>query len=284
MLMETEALSSAVDRDVLIKWATDRGCMDDRRDESVKATNAQMLHFDWEDRRSRQTEEEIKSILQGPAGGRCDSLGLLKVVLSGVSPAIIGNSSLVVRPAHGKEDDSASSHHQEESKSKSSGDPLKTKGDLGDKISTSRFPSSFVDAPKKSVDKVDELTTKLRDLLIPSSEDKVSQETVVQEGVLELPILVGEYKKPRDVKDRGTDTNQLRMYLVSSVKFLEAIGITGVPVYGMQTEGPIAAISAAVMKNGVCILIVYVVVGVLQRHTADRIYCTVRPPLRAADD
>ena len=273
---------------VLIKWTTDRGCTDDDiHEEAVKARTLQSFHSRWADRRAKRTTEEVKLVLQGPASGRCDSLGRLKVILSDISPAMIRNYSLVVRPALGKEDDSAASHHEERSKSKSSSDPSNNEGDLGDNISNARFPSSFVDVPGKAApaDKVDELTRQMQNLPTPSSEEKAAQDNNAQEkAILELPILVGEYKRVKDDKDRGTGTNQLRMNLTSSIKFLEAIGITGVPVYGVQTEGPIAAVSAAVMKNGVCILTVYVVVGVVQKHIADRVYSIACPPLRAADD
>ena len=91
---------------------------------------------------------------------------------------------------------------------------------------------------------VDEVTAQLQNLY--TTGDK-------EQAVLELPIFVGEYKvlkRPADLKGRQTGTNQLRMYLTASAKLLEAVGITGVPVYGVQTEGPIAAISAAVVKKG----------------------------------
>ena len=273
---------------LLLSWARDRGCTNgDRHEEADKAGAFQSFHAKWARRREERTTEEVKLVLQGPASGRCDSLGRLKVILPEVSPAMIGNYSLVVRPAHGKEDDDAASHHEEGSKSKSNSDPPKDEKDLGDNISNSRFPSSFVDVPGKSAlaDTVDELSRQLRNLPTPSSEEKAAQEkTAKEKAILELPILVGEYKRVKDEKDRGTGTNQLRMYLTSSVKFLEAIGITRVPVYGVQTEGPIAAISAAVMKNGVCILTIYVVVGVVQKHTANQVYSIARPPLRAADN
>ena len=85
--------------------------------------------------------------------------------------------------------------------------------------------------------------------------------------VLGLPILVGEYKRGTNgMTDeareaaRETGTNQLRMYLTAAVKYMEAIGITGIPVYGVQTDGPIAVFSAAVIKGEyrVCTVIVYV--------------------------
>ncbi|KAF8545941.1 hypothetical protein OG21DRAFT_1589690 [Imleria badia] len=64
---------------------------------------------------------------------------------------------------------------------------------------------------------------------------------------LELPILAVNYKKASDSMTKGT--NQLRMYLTASVKFLQAVGITDVPVYGVQTDGPIVVLPAAVLRD-----------------------------------
>ena len=88
------------------------------------------------------------------------------------------------------------------------------------------------------------------------------------------PFLFG-----RNETGREMGTSQTRMYLTASVKYLEAIGITGVPVYGVQTEGPFAVSSAAVIKGeyGVCTVIVL-------GHTADGVYSTECPSVRAAGD
>jgi hypothetical protein len=64
---------------------------------------------------------------------------------------------------------------------------------------------------------------------------------------LELPILTAEYKKASDNLMKGT--NQLRMYLTASVKFLQAIGITNIAVYGVQTDGPIVVLPAAILGD-----------------------------------
>ena len=281
MLEEIQVLTNTLHPRIAREWARARGCTEgDRQNDAEKGALMNMLSIAWSGRRSKRTEQEVRFVLRGPVSGRCDSLGRLKVVLPKVFPTMLGSCSLEVRPALGKEDDSAPSHYEEESKSIS--DLSKDKADLEDNISNSRFPSSFVDAPEKfiPVDKADELISRLRDLPTRSSKERAVQEQVV----LDLPILVGEYKRPADDKGRGIGTNQLRMNLTSSVKFLEAVGITGVPVYGVQMEGPIAAISAAVMKNGVCILTVYVMASAVQKHTADQVYSTARQSLRAADD
>jgi hypothetical protein len=37
------------------------------------------------------------------------------------------------------------------------------------------------------------------------------------------------------------------MYLTASVKFLQAVGITNIPVYGVQTDGPVVGLLPAVL-------------------------------------
>ena len=64
---------------------------------------------------------------------------------------------------------------------------------------------------------------------------------------LELPILVVEYKKASDNMMKAT--NQVRMYLTASVKFLQAVGIANTPVYGVQTDEPIVVLPAAVPRD-----------------------------------
>ncbi|KAF8139647.1 hypothetical protein EV363DRAFT_1579207 [Boletus edulis] len=56
-----------------------------------------------------------------------------------------------------------------------------------------------------------------------------------------------EYKKVSDDLVKGT--NQLRMYLTASVKFLQAVGIRNVPVYGVQTDGSVVVLPAAVLRD-----------------------------------
>ena len=104
-----------------------------------------------------------------------------------------------------------------------------------------------------STNAVDEAAEQLQD--IHTTDNK-------EQAVLELPILVGEYKKPPDVRGLQISTNQIRMHLTASAKFLEAVGISGIPVYGIQIDGPIASISASVVKKGVCIPIKYVLMSV----------------------
>ncbi|KAL4066229.1 hypothetical protein V8B97DRAFT_1981308, partial [Scleroderma yunnanense] len=53
---------------------------------------------------------------------------------------------------------------------------------------------------------------------------------------LSLPILIAEYKK-KDDSGIFKAMNQCRIYLVSALRFLEALGITGQPVFGLVTKG-----------------------------------------------
>ena len=64
---------------------------------------------------------------------------------------------------------------------------------------------------------------------------------------LELPLLVAEYK--RNGQNAVVGTNQLRMYLTAAVKFLAALGIYDFFVFGVQSDGPVVALPAAVMRK-----------------------------------
>ncbi|OJA12707.1 hypothetical protein AZE42_02878 [Rhizopogon vesiculosus] len=63
-----------------------------------------------------------------------------------------------------------------------------------------------------------------------------------------LPGLLSEYKK----KDKSTIAkamNQMRTYLVSAIRFLDALGITEQPVFGLVVNGRLGAITMAWQKN-----------------------------------
>lgn len=66
---------------------------------------------------------------------------------------------------------------------------------------------------------------------------------------LDLPLLVVEHKKEGDESQTIKATNQMRMYLTASVKFLQAVGITGFVVYGMVTAGSRVSFPAAVLTD-----------------------------------
>ena len=66
-----------------------------------------------------------------------------------------------------------------------------------------------------------------------------------------LPVLVSEYKK-RDELTIAKAMNQMRTYLVSSLRFLAALGLTEEPVFGLIVNGTHGAVTMAWQKNEVC--------------------------------
>ncbi|KAL4061822.1 hypothetical protein J3A83DRAFT_4115705, partial [Scleroderma citrinum] len=58
----------------------------------------------------------------------------------------------------------------------------------------------------------------------------------IRSDSISLPILIAEYKK-KDGSGIFKAMNQCRIYLVSALRFLEALGITGQPVFGLVTKG-----------------------------------------------
>jgi hypothetical protein len=66
-----------------------------------------------------------------------------------------------------------------------------------------------------------------------------------------LPVLLAEYKK-KDTSAISTAMNQMRMYQVSAVTFLSALGITDQPVFGPVVNGTLGAITMAWKTNDVC--------------------------------
>ena len=262
-------------------WVKAHGAeISERGKETSMRAQVQILFADWLNRRASidEVKAENDSICKGPLGGRCDSLGQIMVKVTGVSTADVEKSSLVVHPTREKVDNITAPQPQHEggSKAKSTGGkPSITKNGLGDTISNGYTCVGVELKNERSQDPVDKITAQMQ-------KAGISDETNDKESIaLAIPILVGEHKRLTDGTSRETGTNQLRMYLTSAVKYLEAIGITGVPVYGVQTDGPIAVFSAAVIKGeyGVCTVIVYVL-----GHTADGVYSTECPSVRAAGD
>lgn len=69
---------------------------------------------------------------------------------------------------------------------------------------------------------------------------------------LDLPLLAAAHKKQGGEAHDIKAIDCVRMHLTASVKFLEAVGITGFIVYGLLTDGPRVSFPAAVMtENGV---------------------------------
>ena len=248
----------------VFKWMKDRGrSFFDAGDENIKGAGIQSHIFYW----SRSIELRLKQqngfLRSDPCSGQCHWLGRLKVVLPGISLSLIDRSLLVMRSPRVGEDNSTVPQTEGQSKPKFSDvPPKKEENEPGCNKCDWDLPLKF-DGPAPVIN-VKELGAQL------------------QKVALEIPVFVGEYKRSTDMKGRKTGINQMRMYLTASVKYLEAVGISGVPVYGVLMEGPIAAIHAAVMKGEVCISIV--LADVIQMHTTYQICPTECLCLRAADN
>jgi len=66
-----------------------------------------------------------------------------------------------------------------------------------------------------------------------------------------LPVLLSEYKK-RNESTIAKAMNQVRTNLVSALRFLDALGITDQPVFGLVVNGCLGAVTMGWLKNEVC--------------------------------
>jgi hypothetical protein len=73
---------------------------------------------------------------------------------------------------------------------------------------------------------------------------------------IQIPVLVAEYKKT-STSGISTAVNQMRIYQVSAVTFLSALGITGQPVFGLIVNGTLGAITMAWKTSDVCAASIY---------------------------
>ena len=214
----------------------------------------------WRRERNAETEAQMISQLgQLPSTGRCDAMGRLLVELHNLSlPEDVGHLLLVVCPAgkHGGR------RTNSEANTTANGPNAQTRH-WGQSEASTETPSSSLTVPGASFG----AETGMNGIhyTIPSSSFSTSMQTHEQKmadklgfkvqdlrlgpdtAYLELPILIVEYKKDSDNLMKGT--NKLRMYLTASVKFLQAVGITNIPVYGVQTDGPIVVLPAAVIRD-----------------------------------
>ena len=234
---------------------THEGTDDEVSDELHEDLKIRIASNNWRKTILVTNNGEAELIHTGPSSGRCDALGELIVHLEGVSPTGVNKSSLVVRSTCEKEDQSAASQYDGVSRAKLD----EIQSDRGENnlanVSNGHYcldKELEKDSPQGPVDKMTEQMQKLRT-------------TDNESTALGLPILVGGYKRPTDMSGCETGRNQTRMNLTASVKYLESIGIIGVPVYGVYMEGPFALFSAAVVKGKykVCTAIVYVLMGVV---------------------
>ncbi|KIK36324.1 hypothetical protein CY34DRAFT_527904 [Suillus luteus UH-Slu-Lm8-n1] len=73
---------------------------------------------------------------------------------------------------------------------------------------------------------------------------------------IQIPVLVAEYKKT-STSGISTAMNQMRIYQVSAVTFLSALGITGQPVFGLVANGTLGGITMAWKSDDVCAASIY---------------------------
>lgn len=193
-----------------------------------------------------------------PSTGRCDALGRLLVELPNVAFAGISKVQLVVRAA------GQTSPPGGMTKGKSSTKKSTVREEPSTKISENSLTVPNVSAgatmtpkgtryniPSSSISSSSPPMVKGEAILMDSTNALTSDVQKLQIGSnnvrLELPVLAVEYKRASDSAMKGT--NQLRMYLTASVKFLQAIGIKNVPVYGAQTSGPLVVLPVAILKD-----------------------------------
>ena len=242
----------------LTKWVRTRGGPSSAYQERINVGYVATQHFAWTQKIGKETEnQKISKLGQFPSTGRCDALGRLLVEVPGVSSKILGQFSLCVRAATKSKQEKAEnkapgsqsmvqaiprgrSEKSAQVSARSSTIPDNsgaTGAETGGKRYTMLSSSSPSSMQYSDVEKATEsLTRKV---------DKLRIEPDVTR--LELPILAVEYKKASDNVIKGT--NQLRMYLTASVKFLKAVGIKNFAVYGVQTDGSIAVVPAAVLRD-----------------------------------
>jgi hypothetical protein len=227
-------------------------------EEVENATYVLSQWLTWKRKISTETEAHMISELgHFPSTGRCDALGRLLVELPSVSPKALGHFPLVVRAATKNDADERKEKKAPTSASRTQAKPKGRSEQLAKSLTvpddsnaagtrvtrytmlSSSTPSSMQCSNAEqttSMESLDILTCKAQRLRIGPDATR-----------LELPILTVEYKRASDHLIKGT--NQVRMYLTASVKFLQAVGIMNVPVYGVQTDGPIVVIPAAVLRD-----------------------------------
>lgn len=77
----------------------------------------------------------------------------------------------------------------------------------------------------------------------PEDALSIRQKETAANALLPLPLLLMEYKKRGDTATKAT--NQTRLYLISSVRFLATLGLFEVPVFATLTSGAKAGVFLA---------------------------------------
>ncbi|KIO14435.1 hypothetical protein M404DRAFT_5804 [Pisolithus tinctorius Marx 270] len=225
-------------------------------------------------RRKEKESETITGLGMFPRTGKCDALGCLWVKLPNVSVEDLGQFPFIHRTPPtdevGANDATKASRQNDATRASKRGDATRESGHNdgapidpldGDRSLniTSRSCSSLK-PPGPSDTKETRYTITLASLSSIRQANGTAEDTVepttsrierLQIGpdatLLDLPIVAVEHKKKSN--HLAKTMNQLRMHLTASVKFLQTIGITNFPVYGVEADGPNVSLPTAVLRG-----------------------------------
>ncbi|KAF8628758.1 hypothetical protein AX17_005919 [Amanita inopinata Kibby_2008] len=255
MLDKMQNLTYYSKHEQLKKWILDRGGQDsEAKDENNYQIYVSSKFRSWSFERTEVTEKMILQLGEDPSTGTCDMFGYLLVTVPSTLHNDLDGSQLVQRGdarsgkcnscAGGKKVSGTTSQSKHTLRGAETTEkflvpsqPASKKSQSGSK-STRPYhipAASLSSTTHKFADNVDTLDAKLQDMKI------------VDFAPLELPIVVVEHKRQSEQPEKAT--NQMRMYLISAAKFLAGLGITGIPVFGIQTDGRYAFLPAVVLKD-----------------------------------
>lgn len=223
-------------------WVTSRGGLADSADDEQHYADrcssnlvGRLQHLD-EDRNFTSLQSDVAV---APLTGTCDAFAGLTVFLEDVSEITVKEFALF--PAS----------------SKAQGKKVRQTSQVDPKGTVASTSNPGKPAQPNNKDKPYNVFTGAfpRPSATPPREVRPVSSRDIKGVSLDLPLLVAEYKKQAGESHATKATNQIRMYLTASVKFLQAVGITGFIVYGMVTDGPRVIFPAAVMtEQGVNVL------------------------------
>ncbi|KAI0918133.1 hypothetical protein AcV5_002904 [Taiwanofungus camphoratus] len=213
--------------------------------------------IDWMDQCRRW--ELLTRMGQAPHQGKCDALGTLRIPIAVAEELLktirLANLAPYATPYE--------SQHSPQSRPDSLSPPDNKQGASTPKgtnhtyamVASTTCPSRAIHNRfrEERKDPVSLLTETLKGLGFDCKVKSDSSES----AILELPLIVIEYKKASYSETQGE--NQHRLYCTALLRFLEAIGITDYPIYSVLAEGPQATLSSARIRNGV--------VHIFERHT-----------------
>ncbi|KAI0918097.1 hypothetical protein AcV5_002870 [Taiwanofungus camphoratus] len=225
--------------------------------ESRDTQHVENQALDWMDRWRRL--ELLSRMGQAPHQGKCDALGTLRIPIAVAEELLrtirLANLAPYATPYE--------SQHSPQSRPDSLSPPDNKQGASTPKgtnhtyamVASTTCPSRAIHNRfrEERKDPVSLLTESLKGLGFDCKVKSDSSES----AILELPLIVIEYKKASYSETQGE--NQHRLYCTALLRFLEAIGITDYPIYSVLAEGPQATLSSARIRNGV--------VHIFERHT-----------------